>query len=256
MPSSESIFDKYNMSAAERRLVMSVVVVLMVVLAWMAFTSIDDPGETNAKIVKAKNNITKFNAEIAKDAGYKKRIAELEGMNSAVENRNQEVDLRSKVARLKRESGLNIYDFGKQTSKPGDFFVEQSMRIQFNGKEEQIVNFLMRLGGDEDSLMRISRFSVSPDGQSNPTKLRGLATVTASYQKDYIAPPAEEAGEGTAELSATPEPAANPVEPAKPSTEPVDAAKEKPESKPEAKPTPEPASTKRRIPTRRVRTSE
>ena len=45
--------------------------------------------------------------------------------------------------------------------------------------------------------------------------------------EDYIAPPAEEAGEGTAELSATPEPAANPVEPAKPSTEPVDAAKEK-----------------------------
>ena len=256
MPSSESIFDKYNMSAAERRLVMSVVVVLMVVLAWMAFTSIDDPGETNAKIVKAENNIKKFKAEIAKDAGYKKRIAELEGMNSAVENRNQEVDLRSKVARLKRESGLNIYDLGKQTSKPGDFFVEQSMRIQFNGKEEQIVNFLMRLGGDEDSLMRISRFSVSPDGQSNPTKLRGLATVTASYQKDYIAPPAEEAGEGTAEPSATPEPAANPAEPAKPSTEPVDAAKEKPESKPEAKPTPEPASTKRRIPTRRVRTSQ
>ena len=75
-----------------------------------------DPGETNAKIVKAENNIKKFKAEIAKDAGYKKRIAELEGMNSAVENRNQEVDLRSKVARLKRESGLNIYDLGKQLS--------------------------------------------------------------------------------------------------------------------------------------------
>ena len=57
MPSSESIFDKYNMSAAERRLVMSVVVVLVVVLAWTAFTSIDDPGETNAMIDKAENNI-------------------------------------------------------------------------------------------------------------------------------------------------------------------------------------------------------
>ena len=124
-------------------------------------------------------------------------------MNSAVENRNQEVDLRSKVARLKRESGLNIYDLGKQTSKPGDFFVEQSMRIQFNGKEDQIVNFLMRLGGDEDSLMRISRFSVSPDGQSNPTKLRGLATVT-SYQKDYIAPPPEETGKAQLSQAAPP----------------------------------------------------
>ena len=213
----------------------------MVVLAWMAFTSIDDPGETNAKIVKAENNITKFNAEIAKDAGYKKRIAELEGMNSAVENRNQEVDLRSKVARLKRESGLNIYDFGKQTSKPGDFFVEQSMRIQFNGKEEQIVNFLMRLGGDEDSLMRISRFSVSPDGQSNPTKLRGLATVTASYQKDYIAPRRKKPGKARLSQALPPSRLRNPVESAKPSTEQADVAKEETESKPEAKPTPEPA---------------
>ena len=256
MPSNESIFDKYNMSAAERRLVMSVVVVLMVVLAWMAFNSIDDPGATNTKIVKAENNIKQFKAEIAKDAGYKKRIAELEGMNSAVENRNQEVDLRGKVARLKQDSGLNIYSLGNPDSKPGDFFVEQSMTIRFNGKEEQVVSFLMRLGSDEDSLMRISSFSIKPDGRSNPTKLTGSATVTASYQKDYIAPPAEEAGEVTAEPSATPEPAANPAEPAKPSTEPVVAAKEKPESKPEAKPTPEPASTTRRIPTRRVRTSQ
>lgn len=104
--------------------------------------------------------------------------------------------------------------------------------------------------------MRISRFSVSPDGRSNPTKLRGLATVTASYQKDYIAPPPEEAGEGAVEQNGTSEPAAKPTEPAKPSTESVVAAKEKPESKPEAKPTPEPDSTKRRIPTRRVRTSQ
>ena len=142
MPSSESIFDKYNMSAAERRLVMSVVVVLVVVLAWMAFTSIDDPGETNAKIVKAENNIKKFKAEIAKDAGYKKRIAELEGMNSAVENRNQEVDLRSKVARLKRESGLNIYDLGKQTSSPAIFLWNKVCEFNSMGRRIKSLIFL------------------------------------------------------------------------------------------------------------------
>mgnify|MGYP001368148026 CR=1 FL=1 len=67
MPSRESIFDKYNMSAAERRLVMSVVVALMVALAWMAFTSIDDPGKTSAKIFTAEKNIDKFQEEIDKD---------------------------------------------------------------------------------------------------------------------------------------------------------------------------------------------
>ena len=110
MPSRESIFDKYNMSAAERRLVMSVVVALMVALAWMAFTSIDDPGKTSAKIFTAEKNIDKFQEEIDKDDGYKRRIAELEGMNSAVENRNQEVDLTYRVTRLQNRSGLNIFN--------------------------------------------------------------------------------------------------------------------------------------------------
>ena len=254
MPSRESIFDKYNMSAAERRLVMSVVVALMVALAWMAFTSIDDPGKTSAKIFTAEKNIDKFQEEIDKDDGYKRRIAELEGMNSAVENRNQEVDLTYRVTRLQNQSGLNIFNKKSPQSDPGDFFVEQSMRISFNGKEEQVVNFLRMLSSDEDSLMRISRFAISPD-KSSRNKLTGDATVIASYQKDYIAPPPEAAGEGTAEPSATPDPAAKPVEPAKPPTEPAVVAKEETETKPEAKPKADPPKTKRSIP-RRVRTSQ
>ena len=254
MPSRESIFDKYNMSAAERRLVMSVVVALMVALAWMAFTSIDDPGKTSAKIFTAEKNIDKFQEEIDKDDGYKRRIAELEGMNSAVENRNQEVDLTYRVTRLQNQSGLNIFNKKSPQSDPGDFFVEQSMRISFNGKEEQVVNFLRMLSSDEDSLMRISRFAISPD-KSSRNKLTGDATVIASYQKDYIAPPPKAAGEGTAEPSGTSEPAAKPAEPAKPPTEPAVVAKEETETKPEAKPKADPPKTKRSIP-RRVRTSQ
>ena len=254
MPSRESIFDKYNMSAAERRLVMSVVVALMVVLAWMAFTSIDDPGKTSAKIVAAEKNIEKFEEEIDKDAGYKRRIAELEGMNSAVENRNQEVDLTYRVTRLQSQSGLNIFNKKDPQSDPGDFFVEQSMRIFFNGKEEQVVNFLRMLSSDEDSLMRISRFAIRPD-KSSRNKLTGDATVIASYQKDYIAPPPEEAGEGTAKPSGTSEPAAKPAEPAKPSTEPAVEAKEETETKPEARPKADTPKTKR-VPSRRVRKTQ
>ena len=255
MPSRESIFDKYNMSAAERRLVMSVVVALMVALAWMAFTSIDDPGKTSAKIFTAEKNIDKFQEEIDKDDGYKRRIAELEGMNSAVENRNQEVDLTYRVTRLQNQSGLNIFNKKSPQSDPGDFFVEQSMTIRFNGKEEEVVSFLMRLGSDEDSLMRISRFAISPD-KSSRNKLTGDATVIASYQKDYIAPPPEAAGEGTAEPSATPDPAAKPVEPAKPPTEPAVVAKDETETKPEAKPKADPPKTKRIVPSRRVRKTQ
>ena len=54
MANRESIFDKYNMSAGERRVVMFVVVVLIGVLAWMAFDIIPKPEQTNVKISKIK----------------------------------------------------------------------------------------------------------------------------------------------------------------------------------------------------------
>ena len=46
MANRESIFDKYNMSAGERRVVMFVAVVLIGVLAWMAFDMIPKPEQT------------------------------------------------------------------------------------------------------------------------------------------------------------------------------------------------------------------
>ena len=52
MANRESIFDKYNMSAGERRVVMFVAVVLIGVLAWMAFDMIPKPEQTNVKINK------------------------------------------------------------------------------------------------------------------------------------------------------------------------------------------------------------
>ena len=52
MANRESIFDKYNMSAGERRIVMFVLVVLIGVLAWMAFDMIPKPEQQMSKLKK------------------------------------------------------------------------------------------------------------------------------------------------------------------------------------------------------------
>ena len=129
------------------------------------------------------------------------------------------------------------------------------MRIDFSGKENQIVDFLWKLG-ESDSLVRVSEMRVRPD--KNRYKLEGWMELTASYQKNVIAPvvavtpSAEEPKIDTTELtseSKTPEPKTAEVETTKSESKPV--VKKVPEAK-----TDKPNSTKRRIPTRRVRETQ
>ncbi len=251
MANRESIFDKYNMSSGERRLVMTVLVVLVLVLAWMAFDSIDDPATTNKEIAKLQAKLDSFTNEINQTKFYKTRISELEGAGSAVVQKEQEVDLKRTVNLLGSNSGILIEQSDPVISTESPFFIEKSMRIKFSGKEPQIVEFLRLVGEKTNSLVRVSDMSVEPD--RSKTKLEGSMKLTSSYQKNYIGPPPAST---TAKPSGTSEPVTKPAEPAKPATEPAVTATVESETEPEAKPAAEPASTKRRIPTRRVRTSQ
>ena len=93
MASNESIFEKWNLSSGERRLVMIVFVVLMLALVWMVWGMIPDPGATRNKIAKAQTQLNSFTNEISQINDYKKEIHKLEGMGSAVVPIEQEVNL-------------------------------------------------------------------------------------------------------------------------------------------------------------------
>ena len=254
MANRESIFDKYNMSAGERRVVMFVAVVLIGVLAWMAFDMIPKPEETNVKINKINRDLKSWKIERFKVDSYNKQINELEGMSSAVVQEEQEVDMSRTINKLEASSGINVSRQGRVNTETNNFFIEKSMRIDFSGKENQIVDFLWKLG-ESDSLVRVSEMRVRPD--KNRYKLEGWMELTASYQKNVIAPvvavtPSGEAKIDTTELtseSKTPEPKTAEVE--NPKSEPKPVVKKVPEAK-----TDKPNSTKRRIPTRRVRETQ
>ena len=255
MANRESIFDKYNMSAGERRVVMFVAVVLIGVLAWMAFDMIPKPEQTNVKINKINRDLKSWKIERFKVDSYNKQINELEGMSSAVVQEEQEVDMSRTINKLEASSGINVSRQGRVNTETNNFFIEKSMRIDFSGKENQIVDFLWKLG-ESDSLVRVSEMRVRPD--KNRYKLEGWMELTASYQKNVIAPvvavtlSAEEPKIDTTELtseSKTPEPKTAEVETTKSESKPV--VKKVPEAK-----TDKPNSTKRRIPTRRVRETQ
>lgn len=254
MANRESIFDKYNMSAGERRVVMFVAVVLIGVLAWMAFDMIPKPEQTNVKINKINRDLKSWKIERFKVDSYKEQINELEGMSSAVVQEEQEVDMSRTINKLEASSGINVSRQGRVNTETNNFFIEKSMRIDFSGKENQIVDFLWKLG-ESDSLVRVSEMRVRPD--KNRYKLEGWMELTASYQKNVTAPvvvvaPSEQAKIDKTELiseSKTTDPKTTEAD--KPESEPKPVVKKEPESK-----TDKPNSTKRRIPTRRVRETQ
>ena len=252
MANRESIFDKYNMSAGERRVVMFVLVVLIGVLAWMAFDMIPKPEQTNVKISKIKRNLQSWQKELNSVSSYKNRIKELEGMSSAVVKEDQEVDMSRAINKLEALSGINVSRQGRVNSETNTFFIEKSMRIDFSGKENQIVDFLWKLS-EGDSLVRVSEMRLRPD--KNRYKLEGWMELTASYQKNVIAPVVTVTASAQAKVDLA-KPTAESKKPDIKATE-VETTKSepKPVAEKESKPA-KPNSTKRRIPTRRVRETQ
>jgi len=254
MANRESIFDKYNMSAGERRIVMFVLVVLIGVLAWMAFDMIPKPEQTNVKINKINRDLKSWIAERNKVGSYKEQINKLEGMSSAVVQEEQEVDMSRAINKLEASSGINVSRQGRVNTETNNFFIEKSMRIDFSGKESQIVDFLWKLG-ESDSLVRVSEMRVRPD--KNRYKLEGWMELTASYQKNVTAPVATVTPSAQAKIdsvnstSKSNKPDTKATEIEKPNSEPKPVAKKESASQPVKQ-----NNTKRRIPTRRVRETQ
>ena len=255
MANRESIFDKYNMSAGERRVVMFVLVVLIGVLAWMAFDMIPKPEQTNVKINKINRDLKSWLKERNSVGTYKDQINKLEGMSSAVVQEEQEVDMSRTINKLEASSGINVSRQGRVNTETNNFFIEKSMRIDFSGKENQIVDFLWKLG-ESDSLVRVSEMRVRHD--KNRYKLEGWMELTASYQKNVTAPVVSVTPSAQPQIddvkpttdSNTPDPKSTESEKLK--SEPKKTAAEK-----AFKPKPDKQnSTKRRIPTRRVRETQ
>ncbi|MEE2948289.1 MAG: hypothetical protein VX392_08210 [Verrucomicrobiota bacterium] len=246
MASSESIFDKLNLSSGERRLVMIVFVVLLCALAWMVWGMIPNPGATQQKIAKAENDLARFKGEITNTVEYNRRIRELESMGSAVVPIEQEVNMRRTINNLTAANGVRVTRLGRTTTKTNEFFQEYTMRVDFSSKENDIVNFLWKLG-ESDSMVRVSDLLVKPD--KNRYRLDGWMNLTASYQKDFKAPRPRPAAEAKPKSDTKPTVAAKP-EPTKPAAEPEAA-------KPEAKPSGSKRTVpKRAVPTRRVRPTQ
>lgn len=165
----------------ERRLVVFVGVVVFAVLnVWFVWPHFGDLARAKARLYSAQETLKKYQLAASKLPEYEKRVRELEKDNPGAARDDQSVELLRAVQSTAGRCGVNIMNVGKVTTKTNDYFLEQSLGITVQAREEQLVKFLYELG-TSDSIIRVRALSLRPDPPR--MQLGGNVTLVASYQR-------------------------------------------------------------------------
>jgi Tfp pilus assembly protein PilO len=180
-----STFAKLNLRPQERRLVVFVGIVLFVVLnLWFVWPHFGDWATLQGKRLRAERNLATYQAEIARQSGYRVKLRELESAGSTVLPEEQALDL---VRIVNEQSSRNRLMVARADPRPristtqtNRFFEEQYVTINVNTGNEELVNFLVSLTST-NSLIRVRDMTLR--AEPSGFKLVGDITLVASYQR-------------------------------------------------------------------------
>jgi Tfp pilus assembly protein PilO len=228
-----SLFDKLNLNAQERRLVVITVIVVIALLNWFfVFPEFGEYGRNLNRIDASRQQLKKYKDEIAKRPAYQKEMDSLKTQAGSVPTEQAALRLQDEVhtqAALSQVTITGITPLIRQGAggKTNAFFEEAALTVNINTGEKELIDFLYRLA-DKELLIRARGMNINPDQGRH--RLQGQLTLVKSYQRR---PPASKV---TASATAS-KPAAEPAKPA--ATTPGPAA---PRNEPTVKPTPKPTT--------------
>ncbi|MFA6543566.1 MAG: hypothetical protein WCS99_04020 [Limisphaerales bacterium] len=183
----KTLFDKLNLGALERRIVVGALLVLFVVInALFVWPRFKDWTRVQLEIIRAQKTLADFQKEVDQLPRLQQRETELKGTGGAqLASAEMALALMRVVEPKARAAGVNVMSYnpgqGSHGANTNSYFEEQSLRISFQSTgDAELLKFMVSLG-ENNSTIRIRDLTVKPD----PTqmKLMGELTMVASYQK-------------------------------------------------------------------------
>ncbi len=182
-----NFLDQLNLTAQERRIVVAIGLVVIVVLnllfVWPHF---GEWKRISKELQTMRSSIETYNKQIALDTsptnGLQKQLAKLVRQEGSAVMDSQ-IRLQDTIHTQARKTGVNIGNYNPGSARPqtNEFFEEESIKITFDSQEPQLISFLYDIGGDP-AMIRVSELELSPQDQ-NRYRLRGAITLTANYAK-------------------------------------------------------------------------
>ncbi len=174
----------------ERRLVVAVMVVVVLVLnfvfIWPHFA---DWGNLRGRLADADRKLKLYESATNMIPALQTEVNKFESSGESVASEDQAINLMRTIQSQAAACGFGIQNFSRSTSHTNDaFFVEQVQNINVVAKEDQLVNFLYKLGSGA-SMIRVRDLELQPDGPRQ--RLNANIRLVASYQKSAATVPAK-----------------------------------------------------------------
>jgi Tfp pilus assembly protein PilO len=171
----------------ERRLAVGVLVVVIIVLnAWLIWPHFSDWGKLRGRLDDARQKLKLYESTVAQKPNFQAQLKNFESLGeSSVAPEDQTINFMRVIQTQAAESGVGIGNTSRQTTRTNEFFVEQEQNITVTATDEQLVNFLYKLGSGA-SMIRVRDLELQPDGAH--TRLNAQIRLVASYQKNPTPP--------------------------------------------------------------------
>ncbi len=166
----------------ERRLVVAVAVVLVLVLNFMfIWPHFKDWGDLRRRGTDAETKLKLYRAATAQIPTLKAGVEKFASAGQTVAPEDQAIDLMRTIQAQAAACGFGIQNFSRSIMRTNDaFFVEQVQNITVTATEAQLVDFLYKLGSSA-SMIRVRDLALQPDMPRQ--RLSANILLVASYQK-------------------------------------------------------------------------
>jgi Tfp pilus assembly protein PilO len=173
----------------ERRLVVGVGVILLVVLNWVfVWPHFGDWGKLHDQLDKAHLTLRNYQTMIAEKPALEKQVKQIENDSGYVPEEDQGINFIRTIQNQAIQSGVAIVNTSRQSTHTNDaFFIEQVQNITVSATDDQLVDFLYKLGSGA-SMVRVRDLELQPD--QTRMHLSANIMLVASYQKTPPAQPA------------------------------------------------------------------
>ena len=176
----------------ERRLVVGVGVVLLIVLNWaFIWPHFSDLSAYRGRRDGANLKLTNYRAAVAETPDLQRKLKKYESEGEFVELEDQGINFMRTIQMQSAQCGVELKNTSRANTHTNDvFFVEQVENINVLAPEPQLVDFLYKLGAGA-SMIRVRDLTLQPD----PPRQRLTADIrlVASYQKNPAASAAKTA---------------------------------------------------------------
>ncbi|HXR04405.1 MAG TPA: type II secretion system protein GspM [Verrucomicrobiae bacterium] len=171
----------------ERRLVVGGVVVLIVVLNWwFVWGHFSDWSHLRRELDDAQHKLNRYHDAVAQIPDLQKKVGAFESQGASVPPEDQAINFTRTIQSQSSASSVNIVNTSRQVTRTNDaFFVEQIQNIVVTANDEQLVDFLYKLGSDA-SMIRVPDLELQPDAAHH--SLTASIRLIASYQRNPTAP--------------------------------------------------------------------